>query len=101
MPLSPILFNVFINDLIVFLNQEANGINFGTCQINALVYADDLVLIADKSDILNKLLLTLNQWCIENRMCINPDKTRSFTLDSRRSKNVSLHLHAAKIALII
>ena len=26
-PLSPTLFNVFINDLIDFLNQEANGIN--------------------------------------------------------------------------
>ena len=75
-PLSPTLFNVFINDLIDFLNQESNGINFGKCQINALVCADDLVLIADKPDTLDKLLLTLNQWCIENRMCINPDKTK-------------------------
>ena len=33
-------------------------------------------IIADKPDILDKLLLTLNQWCIENRMCINPDKTK-------------------------
>ena len=77
-PLSPTLFNVFINDLIDFLNQEANGINFGKCQINALIYADDLVLIADKPDTLDKLLLTLNQWCIDNRMCINPDKTKIF-----------------------
>ena len=75
-PLSPTLFNVFINDLIDFLNQEANGINFGKCQINALIYADDLVLIADEPDTLDKLLLTLNQWCIENRMRINPDKTK-------------------------
>ena len=75
-PLSLTLFNVFINDLIDLLNQEANGIDFETCQINALVYADDLVQIADKPDTLDKLLLTLNQWCIENRMHINPDKTK-------------------------
>ena len=74
--LSPTLFNVFINDLIDLLNQEVNGIDLETCQINALVYADDLVLIADKPDTLDKLLLTLNQWCVENRMCINPDKTK-------------------------
>ena len=58
------------------MNQEANGIDFETCQINALVYADDLVLIADKPDTLDKLLLMLNQWCVENRMCLNPDKTK-------------------------
>ena len=57
------------------MNQEANGIDFETCQINALVYADDLVLIADKPDTLDKLILMLNQWCVENRMRINVDKT--------------------------
>ena len=75
-PLSSTLFNVFINDLIDLLNQEVNGIDFEKCQINALIYADDLVLIADKPNTLDKLLLALNQWCIENRMCINPDKTK-------------------------
>ena len=75
-PLSPTLFNVFINDLLDLLNQEINGIDLETCQINALVYADDLVLITDKPDTLDKLLLTLNQWCVENRMYINPDKTK-------------------------
>ena len=62
--------------MIELLNQEVNGIDLETCQINALVYADDLVLIADKPDTLDKLLLTPNQWCVENRMCINPDKTK-------------------------
>ena len=68
-PLSPTLFNIFISDLIDLLNQEANGIDFETCQINARVYADDLVLIVDKPDTLDKLLLTLNQWCVE-RECV-------------------------------
>ena len=62
--------------MIDVLSQEANGITFGTCQINALVYANGLVLIANKPDTLDKLLLKLNQWCIENRMCINPDETK-------------------------
>ena len=83
------------------MNQEANGINFGKCQINALIYADDLVLIADKPDTLDKLLFTLNQWCIENRMCINPDKTKIIHFRQPKKQNVSLHLHAARIALII
>ena len=68
-PLSPTLFNNL-------LNQESNGIDFETCQINPLIYVDDLVLIVDKPDTLDKLLLMLNQWCIENRRRINPDKTK-------------------------
>ena len=40
------------------------------------MYTDDLVLVADKPDSLNKLLQALNQWCTDNRMCINPDKTK-------------------------
>ena len=75
-PLSPTLFNIFINDLIDYLNKETNGITFGLCQINALLYADDLVLIADKPENLNNLLQALNQWCTENNMDINPSKTK-------------------------
>ena len=75
-PLSPTLFNIFINDLIGYLNEKAEGISFGSCQLNALMYADDLVLVADKPDSLNNLLQALNQWCTDNGMCINPDKTK-------------------------
>ena len=38
--------------------------------------ADDLVLVADKPDSLNELLQALNQWCTDNTMCINSDKTK-------------------------
>ena len=75
-PLSPTLFNIFINDLIDYLNKEAKGITFGLCQVNALLYADDLVLMADKPETLSNLLQALNQWCTENNMGINPDKTK-------------------------
>ena len=34
-----------------------------------LDHADDLVLVADKPDSLNRLLQALNQRCTDNRMC--------------------------------
>lgn len=43
------------------LNKEAKGITFGLCHVNALLYADDLVLIADKPETLNNLLQALNR----------------------------------------
>ena len=70
------LFTIFINDLIDCLNNEAKGMTFGLCQVNALLYADDLVLITDKPETLNNLLQALNRWCTENNMDINPVKTK-------------------------
>ena len=43
-PLSPTLLKISFNDLVDYLNKEANGVTFGLCQINVLLYAADLVL---------------------------------------------------------
>jgi len=76
-PLSPTLFNIFINDLIDYLDCYASeGLNFGKCKLNALLYADDIVLIAENPETLDKLLKTLTRWCLDNGMSINHDKTK-------------------------
>ena len=41
-----------------------------------IVYADDLVLIAENPETLDKLLKTLTRWCLDNGMSINHDKTK-------------------------
>ena len=69
-PLSPTLFNIFINDLIDYLNKEAEGITFGLCHVNAFLYGDDMVIIAEKPETLNNLLQALSRWCTENNMDI-------------------------------
>ena len=57
-PLSPTLFNIFINDLIddrVVLHHKVFK-----CKLNALLYADDLVLIAERPNALNEQLQALS-----------------------------------------
>ena len=79
-PLSPTLFNIFINDLIDYLDCYASeGLNFGKCKLYALLYADDLVLIAENPETLDKLLKTLTRWCLDNGMSINHNKTTSIS----------------------
>ena len=80
------LFNLYINDLIGELKSIPD--------IKCFVYADDLVFWteADKrkaeektEQILNKTLVTLEDWCERNNMKINNSKTafQSFSLDHK------------------
>ena len=43
--LSPILFNVYINDLPKVLRERHGGLNINGTKINSLLYADDTVLV--------------------------------------------------------
>ena len=54
--LGPILFNLFINDLLVELNNSNLGAAIGPIPIAALGFADDIVLISDDPSKLKQLL---------------------------------------------
>ena len=60
--LSPILFNLFINDLAVYLKSLNIGVQLGDEKICILIYADDIVLLADNEQNLQVMLNALNEW---------------------------------------
>lgn len=78
-PLSPLLFNVYINDLIddlkekecIKLKNERTNVK----PFNSLLFADDLGLCARSNHTLNKLLGTLDRWCQRWKMKVNVDKS--------------------------
>ena len=53
--LSPTLFNIYINDLAIELNKLHLGINFGDSHLCILLYADDMVLLSDSEEKLQKM----------------------------------------------
>ncbi len=74
--LSPILFNIYINDLLTTLNNFNIGIQIDDDLIAALAYADDLAIMAETERDLNLLLDVLNLWCQRNELSINMDKSK-------------------------
>ena len=65
--LSPLLFNIYINDLSIKLNSQYIGCVFNTVIINHLIYADDIVLVAPSA----KGLQILVNICYEYGLCYN------------------------------
>ena len=74
--LSPLLFNLYINDLANLLNSLSLGVDIDGENVCALLYADDLVLIASSEGDLQNLLHVLHTWTIENKMTVNLSKSK-------------------------
>ncbi len=74
--LSPTCFLTFINPLIGLLKESGVGVKVGSSLISVLVYADDLVLLAENENDLQNLLDLLYDWCSKWRLSVNTDKTK-------------------------
>ena len=76
--LSPIIFALFLADLLDFLEGKGiEGVNI-SCNYNItlLAYADDLVFLASSSVGIKKLLRALHEYCTLNFLSLNPDKSK-------------------------
>ena len=73
--LSPLLFNLFINDLAIYIKSLDLGVEIDEEKICLLLYADDIVLLAESSCDLQLLLNALYDWCGQNHMSVNTAKS--------------------------
>jgi hypothetical protein len=76
--LSPVLYNtcIFINSLVIDIKALDIGIYIGCEQISILLYADDILLIAENENDLQLLLDILNTWCKHKALNVNFEKTK-------------------------
>ncbi len=73
----PTHFGLYINDLSKALNASGKNIKLNEDLIIALLlYADDLVIMAESEEDLQTLLNILEQWCKQWRMRVNIKKTK-------------------------
>ena len=73
--LSPLLFNLYINDLAIHLKSFGIGIECDDDIVCLLMYADDIVILAETERDLQILLNALDGWCCTNDMVVNGSKS--------------------------
>ena len=85
--LSPLLFNLFVNDLLTEINVSfPHSPHLQGIPINGLMYADDLVLISETEEGLQKLLDILHNF------------TESWFLQVNKSKTKCMHFSRTKFS---
>jgi hypothetical protein len=108
--LSPLLFNIFMADFQRSLSADTGVQLTEDTRINCILWADDIILLSESEEGLNKLLEGLNAYSIENQLKVNTDKTkcmifnktgrlirRNFYLGTSRLENVKSYKYLGLI----
>ena len=74
--LGPLLFLVFINDLLTTLQNSELGAKIGDLSISCLGFADDVVLTAENPENLQLLINKCECWAKKNLMDFNVSKCK-------------------------
>ena len=77
--LSPTLFCLYMNDLLIELEKNLDAIDpisIMHTKLASLIYADDILLMSNSKKGLMKQIQIVQNYCIENCLSINFDKTK-------------------------
>ena len=97
--LGPILFNIFINDLFNELQNSGLGAFIGPIHIPALGFADDIVLISDHPEKLQKLINKCQHWALHNGMSFKTSKCKVMVFNGP-SNGLIFTLNKVKLKIV-
>ena len=83
--LSPLLFSLFISDMESYFRAQGHvGLSIDSkSNLLMLLFADDTAIIGYSEGDVQKKLHTLHQYCSENGLTVNVDKTKVMTVAQR------------------
>lgn len=95
--ISPVLFCVYFDSLLVRLRKTAVGCYLDKWFIGALAYADDIALLAPSANAMRKLLAVCESFANEYSVVFNVNKSKYVKFDGR--KGASRHTNNAEFYL--
>ena len=89
--LSPLLFNLYLNELPYILNNNAKDpILLPDCShLSCLLYADDLLLMSHSAEGFQQSLDRLSKYCQDWLLKINPTRTKVIVFQKKSRKSTT------------
>ena len=88
--LSPLLFNVFINGIVQKVAESEGGVLVGEILLQILLFADDMVLIAEDEAGLNSLMSKVKEYCDAWHLEVNVKKTKVMVVSKDGSEKAKV-----------
>ena len=82
--LSPILFSMYVNDLIDVLRASGMGCHVGSMYMGIFAYADDILLLAPRREVLQKMVNISEKYMIQHKINFSPSKTKCLYFGSNK-----------------
>ena len=82
--LSPILFALYIDDLLIELRENGSGCHINSMFCGAFSYADDIVLLAPTVNSLNSMVNTCQNYSTKYDILFNPTKSQLITFSVKK-----------------
>ena len=99
--LSPTIFAIFVNDLVDEIRDLDLGVKVDHTSISMLLYADDIVFIAESEDNLQVMLDKMHEWCKKWRVLVNTDKSKIVHFRHGRSSRTNFEFSIGRNKLEI
>jgi hypothetical protein len=90
--LSPVLFCVYLDNLLIALSKAGVGCFIGPTFVGALAYADDIVLIAPTATAMRKLLALCDSYARDYCISFNAHKTKCMIVTPNKRRSFSSRL---------
>ena len=87
-PLSPLFFDIYIDDLLKEFRDQGLGVPVGQLIQGPESFADDLALIAEDQKMPERYVKLLEDWCQKNFFKINDGKSGILRIGKERDKPV-------------
>ena len=85
--LSPILFNLFINDSNdIFDEISCQPAQLAYIRVNSLLYAENLILVSESRFGLRNCLKKLQTYCDKWKLKVNKKKSKTMKVEKRQSR---------------
>ena len=100
-PLSPVLFVLFINDIIESIsNGNADALPINDINLFMLLYADDAVLFSTSAEKLQIMVNKLNDYSSIRNLKVNTNKTKIMIFEKGRKTNVNIYYNGILLEIV-
>ena len=83
-PMSPLLSNIYQNDLHEIFNGDCDPVKMGSVHINSISWADDIMLLSTSKSGLKRCLENLKTHCQKWGLVVNTEKNKTMVLSKNK-----------------